>query len=85
MTASGWRAFASVVGLFDNAPAPARSSGDSQCAGNRDIPWDEQIVGCTNAIESGRYAGRDLAVIFNNRGNSYLAKADFDRAVADYN
>src|ERR1700687_2511168 len=89
MKADVWCTFAGLVGLstmviLPTAPALAQSSKNWKCTGNPDIAWDRQIVGCTNAIKSGRYTGKDLAVVFNNRGNTYLAKGDFDRAVADY-
>src|SRR5882757_756802 len=67
-----------------NAPALAQTLNDWKCTGNPDIPWDEQIVGCTNAIKSGRYTGKDLAAAFINRGKAYQAKGDVDRAIADY-
>ena len=50
-----------------------------------DIPWDEQIVGCSNAIKSGRYTGKDLAAAFNDRGAAYRVTGDFDHAIQDYN
>src|SRR6516164_4340966 len=107
-----------------NASALPQSLHDWKCTGNADIPWDEQIVGCSNAIKSGRYTGKDLAAAFNdrgrlllsrhckwhaglvgprhprlrrgnqtqselvraisNRGNAYLAKRQYDRAIQDY-
>ena len=43
------------------------------------------ISGCTAVIESGKFTGKDLAGIFNNRGTAYAAmKREFDRAIADY-
>jgi len=56
---------------------------NNQCTVSPGIPWDEQIVGCTGAIESGRYGGNNLATAFNNRGIAYLAKGDFDIAHFD--
>src|SRR5262249_5532558 len=41
------------------------------------------IAACTRAIESGRYKGRDLAVIYSKRGKAWNAK-DRDRAIADH-
>jgi tetratricopeptide (TPR) repeat protein len=66
-----------------NAPVVAQTNA-LKCTGNPDIPWNEQIVGCTNAIKSGRYTGKDLAAIFNGRGTAYRAMGDFDRAIQDY-
>ena len=45
---------------------------------------DQQISGCTAAIESGRWSGQELAWAFNNRGLAYQDKHDYDRAIADY-
>src|SRR5712691_4414116 len=66
------------------APALAQTLKDSKCTGRPDIPWDEQIVGCTNAIKSGRYTGKNLAAAFNGRGTAYRAKRDLVRAIQDY-
>jgi tetratricopeptide (TPR) repeat protein len=65
-------------------PAPAQTLRDWKCTGHPDIPWDEQIVGCTNAIKSGKYTGKDLAAAFKGRGNAYFGKKDYDHAIADY-
>ncbi|HXQ83522.1 MAG TPA: hypothetical protein VN769_05590, partial [Xanthobacteraceae bacterium] len=45
------------------APALAQTLQDLKCTGNPDIPWDEQIAGCTDAIDSGKYSGQNLATI----------------------
>jgi len=57
-----------------NASALPQSLNDWKCTGNADIPWDEQIVGCSNAIKSGRYTGKDLAAAFNDRGRLLLSR-----------
>ena len=68
-----------------NAPALPQTLNDRKCTGNTDIPWDEQIVGCSNAIKSGKYTGKDLAAAFNDRGTAYRVTGDFDHAIQDYN
>jgi tetratricopeptide (TPR) repeat protein len=45
---------------------------------------DAQIAACTRQIDSGRWRGHDLAVEHYNRGISWKAKGDLDRAIADY-
>jgi lipoprotein NlpI len=65
-------------------PVPAGTLKDWKCTGNPDVPWDEQIVGCTNALKSGRFTGHSAAVAHNDRGDVYQAMGDFDRAIADY-
>ena len=36
-------------------PAQAQSWRDLKCTGNPDIPWTQQIAGCTQAIEVGTF------------------------------
>ena len=55
-----------------------------KCIGDQDITLDEQIAGCTNAIKSGKYIGRNLAWAYLNRGNARQDKRDLDGAIADY-
>src|SRR6478752_3135348 len=43
----------------------------------------QQIDGCTAAIESGGWSGAKLAWAFNNRAIAYQLKGDLDRAFAD--
>jgi tetratricopeptide (TPR) repeat protein len=54
----------------------------NQCDGHA-IP-DLKISGCTARIESGRETQRNLASAFNNRGDAYLTKRDYERATQDY-
>jgi tetratricopeptide (TPR) repeat protein len=76
---------ATVLGLtWMTAPVRAQTLSDWKCTGHPDISWDEQIVGCTNAIKSGRYTAKDLAAAFEGRGNAYFGMRDYDHAVADY-
>src|ERR1700735_1264203 len=66
------------------APVEAQSLKDSHCTGKSDIPDDQQILGCSDAIQSGSFAGKDLAAAFSNRGRAYSGKGELDRAIADY-
>jgi tetratricopeptide (TPR) repeat protein len=60
----------------------AQSAEEWNCRGDtRDL--DEQIAGCTRAINSGKYRGKGLAWAYTNRGSVYDYKKDFDRAIAD--
>ena len=45
---------------------------------------DAKIAACTNAIQSGKWAGPNLAWAFTNRGYAHYDKGDPDRAIADY-
>jgi tetratricopeptide (TPR) repeat protein len=67
------------------SPATAQLAQESKCTGNPDIPWDQQITNCTDAIRSGKYTGADIARAFFNRGTAYhRGPGDLDRAIADY-
>jgi hypothetical protein len=46
---------------------------------------DEAIAACTRAIDSGRYSGRQLAALFNNRCSEWNGKQESDKAFADCN
>jgi tetratricopeptide (TPR) repeat protein len=61
----------------------AQSLPDAKCTGESDVPWSEQIAGCTKAIESGRYPGKDLAKVLIFRGKAYGQTGDLDRCLAD--
>src|SRR5262249_26318805 len=43
-----------------------------------------QIDGCTSLIDSGKQTPQTLVIAYNNRGNAYMAKGEYDRAVQDY-
>jgi tetratricopeptide (TPR) repeat protein len=60
-----------------------QSAPDATCTGKTDVPWTEQIKGCTKAIESGRYAGKDLADALILRGKAYAQTGDIGRCLAD--
>jgi len=46
---------------------------------------DARITGCTALIQTGGYAANSLAAIYNNRGNAYDRKRDYDHAIQDFN
>src|SRR5882672_9868077 len=68
-----------VAGPFLASAAPANDF--DTCA---KASGDVAIAACTRAINSGRWRGRDLAVLYFNRGVEYDAKGDLDRGIADY-
>ncbi|MFG3756905.1 hypothetical protein, partial [Klebsiella pneumoniae] len=49
-------------------PALAETLTDWKCTGNSDIPWDEQVAGCTKAIKSGHFTGPVMAAALYDRG-----------------
>src|ERR1700722_2735690 len=65
-------------------PVQAQTLKDGNCTGKSDIPDDQQIAGCSDAIKSGRFAGKDLAEALSNRGRAYYGKGDLDRAKTDF-
>jgi len=71
-------AFAAMVLVCETAAAD-----EFNCVGKRDIDGDVRIGGCTAAIQSGRWQGKDLAWAFTNRGAAYDKKGQYDRAIED--
>jgi len=65
-------------------PGQAETLGDWKCTGNAGIPWDEQVVGCTNALKSGRFSGPGTVAALFDRGLAYHHKGDYGSAVADF-
>ena len=77
---------AALTGSALPLPALAQTSPTQwDCTGTPDIAWEIQIGGCTAAIVSGRYAGKNLSWTYNNRGNAYSSKGQHERAIEDYN
>jgi tetratricopeptide (TPR) repeat protein len=70
LTSLGW-----AGGLDDADAGRAAAQG-----GN----YDEAIRLFTKAIDSGELSQEHLSVAYNNRGNAWYKKGDYDRAVADY-
>jgi hypothetical protein len=66
MKGNQWQAFAGaalasakVLALaLITAPAVAQTADDPKCSGKADVPWREQIAGCTDAIASRKYLGK---------------------------
>src|SRR5688572_19856546 len=46
---------------------------------------DLAIAACDRAIASGKFRGRDLATVYDNRCNEYNERKEYDRAIADCN
>ena len=67
---------AAVVGAFgrtdDSAERCFKEDGDAA------------IAACTQAIQSGRFSGAELASIYDNRAIELRQQGEFDRAIADY-
>ncbi len=65
----------STIGSRDN---------NTLCNGGAMIIADDQIRGCTALIASGRLNREHRATAYYNRGNAYIGKNDFARAIDDY-
>src|SRR4029078_533755 len=63
---------------------PAFAANQAACF-DQNGPAQTAISACNQIIASGKLIGRDLASIYNGRGNRYYGNREYDRAVADYN
>ncbi|MFZ0668751.1 MAG: tetratricopeptide repeat protein, partial [Pseudolabrys sp.] len=54
------------------------------CNGADRTSPDIQIDGCTSLINSGNQTTQTLVIAYNNRGNAYVAKGEYDRAIQEY-
>lgn len=72
-----------IVGFA--APAAAQSvAADTASCNNGEEPPVERIAACTRAIDSGEAEGRDLTRLLESRGELYIARGDYELAVADF-
>jgi len=67
-------------------PTPKKSvlENIALCNGIDRTSPEPQIDGCTAVIDLGEHTPA-AAIAYNNRGDAYTAKADYDRAVQDFN
>lgn len=54
------------------------------CNGNDRTSADPQIVGCTALIKAHAENPKVLVIAYNNRGNAYTDKGQYDLAIQDY-
>jgi lipoprotein NlpI len=81
MAGGGIKRFVLAGWLLVALPAGAAAQETQTCAGSS---GEAGIAICTREITSGKYTGAKLARRYYNRGVSYSAKDDNDRAIADY-
>ena len=82
MRQSGWGIVA-VSGVWLSLPADAQTS-LSQPASCRHADAVTAISLCTSTIQSGQVMGEFLAAAYNDRGDAYANKFDYEHAIADY-
>jgi hypothetical protein len=73
-----YRAVAMAALLLTEPIMPGLAQSESKCTGNPDVPPEREIAGRTNAIQSGKYSGKDLSWAYHNRGSAHYGKGDFD-------
>jgi tetratricopeptide (TPR) repeat protein len=54
------------------------------CNGRNRTSLESRIGGCTALIDAGQGTTTSLAIAYNNRGNAYTGKSDYDRAIQDF-
>jgi tetratricopeptide (TPR) repeat protein len=74
-----------VAGLILSASATlAQNQRWDWCNGKNDASADLIVSGCTALIQAGKERAKKLAIAFHNRGNALRRKAEYDRAIADF-
>jgi tetratricopeptide (TPR) repeat protein len=67
------------------SPASAESRDDwTKCLSALKVPPEERIARCTAVLERGSDALINTSTAYFNRGHAYMAKEDFDHAIADF-
>jgi tetratricopeptide (TPR) repeat protein len=66
-------------------PAPSNEELAHALCDSPDATPEQTIIGCSALIKSGIVKGTDLADSYNNRADGYLAKKNYDLAIADEN
>jgi len=54
------------------------------CNGKGRVSHEARIEGCTTLILAVQGRATALPIAYNNRGNAYVAKGDYDRAIQDF-
>jgi tetratricopeptide (TPR) repeat protein len=73
-----------LLGGVGAAQRPQLLKNIELCNGADRTSPDLRIDGCTALINSGAQTPQSLVIAYNNRGNAYTAKGQYDRAVQDY-
>jgi tetratricopeptide (TPR) repeat protein len=54
-----------------------------QCEGRARATAEEEIEACSAMLNSGKYKGSNLAIIYNNRCSAYHENSEYDKAISD--
>ena len=74
-----------LVAVWFAAPVGAQTPKQLDwCNGKNRATPDLRIKGCTAVIQSGKFAGQNLAIAFVKRGHANYDKGQFDRAIQDF-
>jgi hypothetical protein len=80
----GAMAVSATLSLALIFPAEAQTDQQiSRCNGQDNATPELAISSCTAMIQSGEYAGNELAIVFNNRGVAYFKNGQFETAIQD--
>jgi tetratricopeptide (TPR) repeat protein len=79
----GWLSALLCVGLcpFAGLAAPNPLQDHRTCSATS---GEAGIAACTRAIDSGKFVGRGLGILFNHRGWKYYEAGAFDQAIAEF-
>ena len=74
-----------LIGLVTGAAAQSsKFSNVELCNGKDRTSAEFNIIGCTALIKSQENSAQVLAIAYNNRGNAYAGKGQYDLAIQDY-
>lgn len=73
-----------LTGVWAESAAAQTPQQLKWCNGDEATP-DLQINGCTALIQSGKFSGKALALIFTARGIAYRNKGQYELAITDFN
>jgi tetratricopeptide (TPR) repeat protein len=73
--------FAAVAGRGEDVTA---TRAWLNCQGGEGVWAEMRISGCNDVIASGKANGADLAHAYYHRGNAFLQKTDYRKAIEDY-
>jgi len=74
---------AAIVLGFAGAAEAETHQQNLWCEGKDNATPDAQVTACTALIQSGKYTGHNLAIVFNNRCSAYFDKGSYDLAMKD--